>query len=229
MSLIFLEVTMLDGIKKRLIHFESDGKSVVSDFVSARQRRAGALRRVVHACFYIQCAAALVCVACGFAMGGAFTGLALTIGAAATVAAALMAVAGEPVIRVVSCALDVVYALICFIVSGNGTVFLICGLAMLAAAIAAGVSFAAGYFRDWLLEYPAAKINKSDYTLTGELIKQAVPETDAMPAAEPVQELPPQPSELMLIAEKVSSIMNSRNQSAQKNTTEVHTGESTQG
>ena len=33
---------MLDGIKKRLIHFESDGKSVVSDFVSARQRRVGA-------------------------------------------------------------------------------------------------------------------------------------------------------------------------------------------
>ena len=52
---------MLDGIKKRLIHFESDGKSVVSDFVSARQRRVGALRRTVHACFYIQCAAALVC------------------------------------------------------------------------------------------------------------------------------------------------------------------------
>ena len=88
---------MLDGIKKRLIHFESDGKSVVSDFVSARQRRVGALRRTVHACFYIQCAAALVCAVCGFAMGGIFTGLALAIGAAASVAAALMAVAGEPV------------------------------------------------------------------------------------------------------------------------------------
>ena len=95
---------MLDGIKKRLIHFESDGKSVVSDFVSARQRRVGALRRTVHACFYIQCAAALVCAVCGFAMGGIFTGLALAIGAAASVAAALMAVAGEPVIRLVSCA-----------------------------------------------------------------------------------------------------------------------------
>ena len=80
---------MLDGIKKRLIHFESDGKSVVSDFVSARQRRVGALRRTVHACFYIQCAAALVCAVCGFAMGGAFTGVALAIGAAASVAAAL--------------------------------------------------------------------------------------------------------------------------------------------
>jgi hypothetical protein len=128
---------MLDGIKKRLIHFESDGKSVVSDFVSARQRRVGALRRTVHACFYIQCAAALVCAVCGFAMGGIFTGLALAIGAAASVAAALMAVAGEPVIRLVSCALNLVYALICFIVSGNGAVFAVCGFVMLAASAAA--------------------------------------------------------------------------------------------
>ena len=106
---------MLDGIKKRLIHFESDGKSVVSDFVSARQRRVGALRRTVHVCFYIQCAAALVCAVCGFAMGGIFTGLALAIGAAASVAAALMAVAGEPVIRLVSCALCSRYAdLLCW-------------------------------------------------------------------------------------------------------------------
>lgn len=227
---------MLDGIKKRLIHFESDGKSVVSDFVSARQRRAGALRRVVHACFYIQCAAALVCVVCGFAMGGAFTGLALTIGAAAAAAAALMSVAGESVIRAVSCALNVVYALICLIVSGNGTVFVICGLAMLAAALAAGVVCIAGYLRDWLLEYPAVKIGRDDYTFTGEY-----EETPAAPAEKSAEELsaplqsvkpsqPAKPSELMLIAEKVSNIMNSRgSQPAPENTTEVHTGESTQG
>ena len=184
---------MLDGIKKRLIHFESDGKSVVSDFVSARQRRVGALRRTVHACFYIQCAAALVCAVCGFAMGGIFTGLALAIGAAASVAAALMAVAGEPVIRLVSCALNLVYALICFIVSGNGAVFAACGFFMLAASAAAAV----------------------------------MPEAEPEPV-EPAK--PPEPSELMLIAEKVSGIMNSRSsRSAQENTTEVHSGESAQG
>ena len=152
---------MLDGIKKRLIHFESDGKSVVSDFVSARQRRVGALRRTVHACFYIQCAAALVCAVCGFAMGGIFTGLALAIGAAASVAAALMAVAGEPVIRLVSCALNLVYALICFIVSGNGAVFAVCGFVMLAASAAAAVSLAAGHLRDWLAAYPAGFANQT--------------------------------------------------------------------
>ncbi|MFR0871345.1 MAG: hypothetical protein ACLSG5_08160 [Oscillospiraceae bacterium] len=119
---------MLDGIKKRLIHFESDGKSVVSDFVSARQRRVGALRRTVHACFYIQCAAALVCAVCGFAMGGIFTGLALAIGAAASACGSSDGGRREPVIRLVSCALNLVYALICFIVSGNGAVFAVADL-----------------------------------------------------------------------------------------------------
>lgn len=218
---------MLDGIKKRLIHFESDGKSVVSDFVSARQMRVGALRRTVHACFYIQCAAALVCAVCGFAMGGIFTGLALAIGAAASVAAALMAVAGEPVIHLVSCALNLVYALICFIVSGNGAVFAVCGFVMLAASAAAVVSLAAGHLRDWLAAYPAAKISAGDYTFTGEQEAAIMSEADPEPV-EPAK--PPEPSELMLIAEKVSGIMNSRSsRSAQENTTEVHSGESAQG
>ena len=213
---------MLDGIKKRLIHFESDGKSVVSDFVSARQRRVGALRRTVHVCFYIQCAAALVCAVCGFAMGGVFTGLALAIGAAASVAAALMAVAGEPVIRLVSCVLNLV-----FIVSGNGAVFAVCGFVMLAASAAAAVSLAAGHLRDWLAAYPAAKISAGDYTFTGEPEAAIMPEAEPEPV-EPAK--PPEPSELMLIAEKVSGIMNSRSsRSAQENTTEVHSGESAQG
>lgn len=220
---------MLDGIKKRLIHFETDGKSVVSDFVSARQRRAGALRRALHASFYIQCAAAVVCVVCGFAMGGAFTGLVLTVGAAASVTAALMAVAGEAIIRSVSCGLNAVYALICFIVCGNGAVFMICGIVMLVAALAAAVGFAAGYFRDWLLDYPAAKIGESDYTFTG--ISEAEVIRESEPESEPEPPQPPQPSELMMIAEKVSGIMmnSRRNRSAQENKTEVHSGESPQG
>ena len=161
------------------------------------------------------------------AMGGVFTGLALAIGAAASVAAALMAVAGEPVIRLVSCVLNLVYALICFIVSGNGAVFAVCGFVMLAASAAAAVSLAAGHLRDWLAAYPAAKISAGDYTFTGEPEAAIMPEAEPEPV-EPAK--PPEPSELMLIAEKVSGIMNSRSsRSAQENTTEVHSGESAQG
>lgn len=195
---------MLDGIKKRLIHFETDGKSIVSDFVSARQRRAGALRRVIHACFYIQCAAALVCVVCGFAMGGAVIGFILTVGAVASAGAALMAVTGDFAVRTISYILDMVYSVICFIL--GGTLFTLCGIVMLVSAAAALCGFATGYFREYLLQFPPVKLTPEDYTLTGGAV-----DTAAEAVSQP--ELPPEPepqpkSELMLVAERVSQIMN---------------------
>lgn len=79
----------------------------------------------------------------------------------------------------------------------------------------------------WLAAYPAAKISAGDYTFTGEPEAAIMPEAEPEPV-EPAK--PPEPSELMLIAEKVSGIMNSRSsRSAQENTTEVHSGESAQG
>ena len=183
---------MLDGIKRRLLHFDTDGVSIVSDFVSARQARAGMLRRTVHACFYIQCAAALLCVIIGFSAGGAVTGVLFTVGALASAAAALMAVPGDPLIGTVSYILNLVYSVICFTA---------CGAVMLVSALAALVSFAAGYFRGFLLSYPASAISAENYTLTGDIPANEIKEEAPQPASGPVR------SELMLIAEQVAQIM----------------------
>lgn len=207
---------MLNGIKNRLIHFETDGASIVSDFVSTRQKRAGMLRRVVHVCFYIQCAAALVCVVCGFAMGGAAVGAVLAVGAAASVGAALMAVSGDFAVRTVSYVLDLVYAVICFVVGGD--LFTLCGALMLVAAAAALAGFAAGYFKSYLLEYSPVKLTRSDYTLTGNAVEQPVPTVQESRPVEP----PPKPkSELLIIAEQVSKIMNAPRPSEQQNSPET--------
>ena len=189
---------MLEGIKKRL-HFETDGVSIVSDFVSTRQARAGILRRAVHISFYIQCAAALICVIIGFAAGGALTGVLLTVGALASAGAAFMAVPGDPYIATVSYILNLVYAVICFIVGGILTA---CGFIMLISALAALCGFAAGYFRGFLLGYPASKITAENYTLTGE--------PPVIPILEHIPEVKPEPerSDLMIIAEQVAHIMN---------------------
>lgn len=191
---------MLEGIKRRLLHFDTDGVSIVSDFVSARQARAGMLRRAVHICFYIQCAAALLCIIIGFAAGGAVTGVLLTVGALASAAAALMAVPGDSVIATVSYILNLVYAVICFILGG---IFTACGVAMLLSALAALCGFGAGYLRGFLLTYPASRITREDYTLTGEPPAAPVPES-----APPMKKPEPQRSDLMLIAEQVAKIMN---------------------
>lgn len=189
---------MPEWIKRRLIHFETDGLSIVSDFVSVRQKRAAALRRVIHACFYIQCAAAAACVVLGFAMGGAVTGLVLTAGAAAVCAAALMAVAGDIMIRTISYVLNMVYAVICFIT--GGTLMSICGALMLIASAAALAGFAAGHFREYLLGFSPLKLTPQDYTLTGEPPAPPIPEPEPEP-------LPPPRSELMLIADQVADIL----------------------
>lgn len=182
-----------------MLHFNTDGASIVSDFVAARQNRAGILRRAVHLCFYIECAAALICVIIGFAAGGALTGAILAVGAAASAAAALAAVPGDPVIATVSYILNLVYAVICFIVGGILTA---CGAVMLISALAALCGFIAGYFRGFLLNYPASMITPENYTLTGEPPVTAPPE-------QPVQEKPePKRSDLMIIAEQVARIMN---------------------
>ncbi len=198
---------IMERIKRRLIHFKTDGASIVSDFVAARQKRAGILRRTVHACFYAQCAAALTCAVLSFSMGGAVTGIIVTAGAAASAAAAFMAVTGGFVIRTISYVLNLVYAVICFIIGGE--LFTACGIIMLISSAAALISFAAGYFREFLLEYSPLKLTPEDYTLIGggvppRLYAPEIPREEERP----VIRIPKPKSELMLIAEQVTRIMN---------------------
>lgn len=207
-------MVMPEWLKRRLIHFDTDGRSIVSDFVSVRQKRSGTMRRVIHACFYIQCAAAAACVVLGFAMGGAVTGLILTAGAAAVCAAALIAVAGDIMMRMISYVLNMVYAVICFIT--DGTLTSICGALMLAASAASLVGFAAGLFREYLLNFSPLKLTPQDYTLTGEPPAPTIAEPEPAPA-------PPPRSELMLVAEQVSQIMRRKHTSdAHDIHTEIH-------
>ncbi len=191
---------MLEEIKRRLLHFDTDGVSIISDFVSARQRRAGILRRAVHICFYIQCAAALFCIIAGFAAGGAAVGAVVCVGALACVTAALMAVPGDIFVATVSYILNLVYAVICFI--AGGTALNICGIIMLVSSLAALCGFVCGYFRAYILEYSPSKVTPQLYTLTGE--PPVTIRTEQPPQEEPA---PPR-SDLLIIAEKVAHIMN---------------------
>lgn len=206
---------MLERIKKKLIHFNTDGRSIVTDFVSARTKRARALRRAIHVCFYAQCAAAVVCVICGFVLGGAVTGCIIAAGALASVGAAFMAVSGDHIICTVSYILNLVYAVICLVIGGN--LFALCGALMLVSSAAALFGFGAGYFRGYLLGFSPVKLTPEDYTLTGGYVPAVIPEEPVIPA-EP-EPLPK--SELLQIAEQVAQIMNSPQDLQRKERTEV--------
>lgn len=197
---------MLERIKKRLIHFDTDGVSIVSDFVAARQTRVRILRRAVHVCFYIQCAAALACVIIGIACGSGTA--VLCVGTVLTAAAALAAVAGNVIIGAVNVGMSLAFAVVCFAVPAVPSA---CGVIMLCAAAAAALGFGAGYFRGYLLSFPASKIDREDYTLNGSAPAAPIPAEEPaehIPQAMPEPQPEPRRSELMTIAQQVAKIMN---------------------
>lgn len=194
-------VNMLEKIKKRLIHFRTDG-NIIEDFVAARLRKAGFLRRVIHYCFYVQCVAAAACCVAGiFFTGSVAAALIICAAAAVSIAAAFMALGGGFTAKTVSYTLDLLYAVICFFQGER--VFYVCGGIMLAAAAAALASFAAGYFRKFLLEYSPLKITREDYDFTVYYRLRQLEEPPAPPPPPP----PPPRSEMRLLADRVVEIL----------------------
>jgi hypothetical protein len=202
---------MTEKIKKRLIHFETRG-NIIEDFVAARRKRVRSLRRIIHTCFYVQCAAVLVCIA-AIIMAGVWNALAVAIvGALAVCGCAFVAMGGGNAAKTALYLMDMVYSVICFVtgaVSGVSALS-VCGIIMLLAALAALVGYFASWCREYLLDFSPARISRSDYTRIGITFTEQTADIGA--EAEPLpQELPPPPppkSELMLLAEQLSETLN---------------------
>ena len=195
---------MIDWIKKRLRHFRTDGRAITTDFVAARQKKASALRRAVHICFYSECALAVLCAVISLA-AGAMPWFAI-IASLAVIGVAFFALGGGFTERTASYILDIVYAVICFVIGGGA--YTTIGVLMLMAALAALISFIAWYFRKYLLEFSPLNITEEDYTIVRYALlelehKQEQPE----PVEEPRQPLPPQKSEMQQLAEELQRIM----------------------
>lgn len=190
---------MLDKIKSRLLHFETDG-DVIPDFISSRLERSERLRGFVRACFYIQSALAVGFAVVGAVMGGRLPYCIFAVLAGVmTIAVAMFALGGGSLEKTACYIMELIYAVVCFVFGGTG--MYICGGLMLAAALAALLSFFADYLRRWLLEYSPLYIREEHYTLTAEAqqIKRLVPEDIAPPV--------PQKSELQEVAEAFAELM----------------------
>lgn len=155
---------MLDNIKSRLLHFESDG-DIIPDFIDSRLKKSEKLRGIVRACFYIQSLFALGCIGVGISLGGSLLNIVFAVLAGVLViAVALFALGGGSAEKTISYIMDIVYAVVCFVLGGMG--MYICGGLMLGTAVAALISFFADYLRRWLLEYSPLYIREEHYTLT---------------------------------------------------------------
>ncbi len=74
-------------IKKKLIHFYTSG-NVAEDFVASRRKKVSVMRKIIRACFYLHCAAALLCIGLSILLGSGLEVVLITlftVGAAGTV------------------------------------------------------------------------------------------------------------------------------------------------
>lgn len=201
---------MLENIKKRIIHFYTHG-NIIEDFVEARRKKALGLRRVIRACFYIQCALAVCCIAAALLMraGGS---LAIAAGSAAVCIVAFISLGGGTAEKTILYILDLVYAVICFIVGGLGgsPAFTLCGGLMLLSAAVALCGFFAAWCRQYLLDFSPAKITSGDYTLLSHAISAEAPQQSSAPVSSaPAPPPPPPKTEMEMLAEKLSEILRS--------------------
>lgn len=190
---------MLDNIKSRLLHFETDG-DIIPDFISSRLAKSEKLRGLVRVCFYIQSLLALGFIGLGIALGGGvLNSIFAVIAGMLTIAVAMFALGGGSLEKTACYIMELIYAVVCFILGGKG--MYICGGIMLAIALVALLSFFADYLRRWLLEYSPLYIREEHYTLTAEAqqIKRLVPEDIAPPE--------PEKSELQEVAEAFAELM----------------------
>ena len=187
-------------MKNRLLHFETDG-NIIPDFVASRLKKSAKLRKVVHVCFYIQCVLSVSCIIAGLTLaGGAFGAAFSAVAGLLAVVVAFFAVGGGSSEKTASYIMDLIYAVICFFIGGLG--MYLCGGLMLAAALAALVSFFADYFRRFLLEFSPLALKEIHYTLTGEaaVMPTLFHQEDDLP---PV----PEKSELREVAESFMEIL----------------------
>lgn len=188
---------MTEALRKRLVHFRTQG-DIAADFEAARRKRIRVLRRVIHACFYYQCAAAVGCIAAAVLLGAGAAVAAIIVGAAAVVSVAFLSVGGGTAEKTIVYILDLAYAAICFTAGAlaeNGAPFSVCGVIMLTAALAALAAFFAAYLRAYLEKMTSEELSEGDYTQIGEK------------SAPPAPAVPEEKSEMRELAEMFSERM----------------------
>jgi len=196
-------------IKKKLIHFYTSG-NIVEDFVASRRKKVSALRNIIRVCFYLHCAAALICIGLSLLLGTSIEVVAITVSTVAAAWLALFAVGDVRSMKLLLIAADLVLAAAGFTVGAltvRKAVFISSGAVMTVAAFYAMLSYFASRCKDYLENYSPRLIRRDDYTLLHNFSSE--PEDIlTLPDSEELPPLPPLTSEMRELAKQLSEILN---------------------
>lgn len=195
-------------IKKKLIHFYTSG-NIAEDFVASRRKKVSAMRKIIRACFYLHCAAALLCIGLSILLGSGLEVVLITLFTVGAAWLSLFAVGDTRTMKAVLIAADLALAAAGFAVGAfveHKAAFISCGVIMLLAGIAAAISFFTSVCKDYLEGYSPRLIRRDDYTLlhnfAPETIEQMIPARD-----EELPPLPPLTSEMRELAKQLKDIL----------------------
>ncbi|MBD5129404.1 MAG: hypothetical protein HDT43_05720 [Ruminococcaceae bacterium] len=195
-------------IKKKLIHFYTSG-NIAEDFVASRRKKVSAMRKIIRACFYLHCAAALLCIGLSILLGSGLEVVIITLLTVAAAWLALFAVGDSRTIKAVLIAADLALAaagIAVGVLFEHKAAFICCGAIMLLAGIAAAVSFFTSICKDYLESVSPRLIRRDDYTL----LHSFAPETGEQIILSRNEELPPLPpltSEMRELAKQLKDIL----------------------
>lgn len=209
---------MFYRFKKRLLHFTTNG-NIAEDFIKARHGKVRELRRRIRVCFYIHCAAVVLCVGAAVLFGTLPEIIQAAVCAVASTVFALFAAGDYKYAGLIACVIDTAFtagAVLLAVFTEKMTVYIVCGCLMLAALISVIVLAVFGSCKRFLLDYSPLSIRRDDYTLLNEVgyklqtsVKHITPqrvivETDS---EEELPPLPPLTSEMRELAVKVREIL----------------------
>lgn len=200
---------MNKSLERKLLHFYTTG-SIYEDFAAARTAKTVRLRRVIRACFYAHCAAAVLAIALAVILHAGLGIIAVAVCEVLLAGTAFLAVGDMTLMKTLLYCGDIVFAAAMFVTGvfvGNKTPFFaVGGLSVVMAALALAAFFAANC-RMFLESFPPLSLRREHYTLlmnfSGSALDDDIPD---MPDDLPVI-VPPKRSEFMDLADKLREIL----------------------
>ena len=209
-------------IKNKLLHFYTSG-NIYEDFAESRTKKTAKLRRVIRACFYAHCAAAIICIALAAVLRAGLGIIAVTVCEIVLATLAFLAVGDMMLMKTLLYCGDILFAAAMFVTGALGSVrtpFFAVGAVSLAAALIALAAFFAASCKLFLEGFSPLSLRREHYTKLPNF-KDAEPEkvsektdipekTDApekivVPDEKPVI-VPPPRSEFQELADKLKEV-----------------------
>ena len=200
-------------IKNKLLHFYTDG-SIYEDFAESRAKKTAKFRRIIRACFYAHCAAAVICIVAAAVMHAGLGTVAVAVCEVILATMAFLAVGDMTLMKTLLYCGDIVFAAAMFVtgaMSENKTPFYIAGAVSVVVALIALAAFFAALCKMFLEGFSPLAIRREHYTLLPNFSYDVPDDIPDMPDTFEKGDdskivLPPPRSEFQELADKVKEI-----------------------